>query len=52
MTKNNYNKIISFSSFQKYTNEHNCSMNHDGSAPRMEMVGVKNIFNRSIEKNN
>ena len=36
--------------YEKYMNEHS-DMNHDGSAPKMEMVGVEKIFRRSIEKN-
>ena len=30
---------------------HNCKLNHQGSAPSMEMNGTKKIFERSIEKN-
>ena len=26
--------------YEKYMNEHNCAMNHDSSAPKMEIVGV------------
>ena len=29
---------------------HNCTKNHDGSSPAMEVTGVRRIFQRSIEK--
>ena len=31
--------------------DHNCTKNHEGSSPAMEVVGVRRIFGRSIEKN-
>ena len=35
----------------KNTN-HNCTLNHEGSAPKMEQSGIIRIFERSISKNN
>ena len=37
--------------YQRYKNDHECSINHEGSACKMEMTGVERIFNRSIDKN-
>lgn len=37
--------------YEKLKSDHICSINHDGSAPKMEQVGVERIFGRSIEKN-
>ena len=31
---------------------HNCLMNHDGSAPKMEQSGIIRMFERSVSKNN
>ena len=36
--------------YEKYRNDHDCSINHDGSAPKMEVTGVEQIFGHSIEK--
>ena len=32
--------------------KHNCTLNHEGSAPKMEQSGIIRIFERSISKNN
>ena len=37
--------------YEKYKIDHDCTINHSGSAPAMEQVGVKRIFGRSIDKN-
>ena len=36
--------------YEKYKIDHDCTINHSGSAPAMEQVGVKRIFGRSIDK--
>ena len=36
--------------YEKYRNDHDCSINHDGSAPKMEVTGVERIFWRSLKK--
>ena len=37
--------------YNKRRKEHKCSINHEGSAPKMEQSGVERIFARSITKN-
>ena len=37
--------------YERYLNDHDCQINHQGSAPKMEVTGVERIFGRSIEKN-
>ena len=37
--------------YEKYCNDHDCTINHDGSAPKMEVTDVERIFGRSIVKN-
>ena len=37
--------------YDKLKHDHICSINHHGSAPKMEQEGVERIFGRSIAKN-
>ena len=37
--------------YEKYKIDHDCTINHSGSVPAMEQVGVKGIFVRSMDKN-
>ena len=37
--------------YDKLKQGHICSINHHGSAPKMEQEGVERIFSRSINKN-
>ena len=37
--------------YDKHKHDHICSINHHGSAPKMEQEGVESVFDRSINKN-
>ena len=44
-------KTIDSNLYERYKNYHDCQINNQRSASKMEMTGVERIFGRSIEKN-
>ena len=46
----NKKAAINVNKVQSKTTSHVCTINHEGSAPKMEQSGVVRIFDRSIEK--
>ena len=45
-------KTIDPPKYEEFIADHECMINHKGSAPLMEVEGAISIFNRSVEKHN